>query len=83
MKRFDVRAEFHSGLIAYDKAYIYTDIADLAKVLEYKDGSFDEIHIYSDDPFKDKERIKAILPDSMVALGWWEQKWQLFLSLSS
>lgn len=82
MKRFDVRAEFHSGLIAYDKAYIYTDIADLAKVLEYKDGSFDGIHIYSDDPFKDKERIKAILPDSMVALGWWEQNGNFFSALA-
>ena len=30
MKRFDVRGDFSSGLIAYDRAYIYANIDDLA-----------------------------------------------------
>ncbi|NLY04072.1 MAG: ABC transporter permease [Campylobacter sp.] len=82
MKRFDVKAEFHSGLIAYDKAYIYVDIEDLAKILDYEAGSFDGIHIYSDDPFKDLERIKDNLPNTMRALGWWEQNGNFFAALA-
>lgn len=82
MKRFDVKADFNSGLIAYDKAYIYTDINDLAKVLDYEVGSFDGIHIYSNDPFKDKERIKEILPNNMFVLGWWEQNGNFFSALA-
>jgi len=83
MKRFDVRADFESGLIAYDKAYVYADINDLAKVLEYQEGSFDGIHIYSDDPFKDKELIGAKLPhDNMKIMGWWEQNGNFFSALA-
>lgn len=83
MKRFDVRADFSSGLIAYDKAYIYSDINDLAKILGYDEGNFDGIHIYSDEPFKDKELITAALPsDNMKILGWWEQNGNFFAALA-
>ncbi|PSM51695.1 lipoprotein releasing system, transmembrane protein, LolC/E family [Campylobacter blaseri] len=81
MKRFEVRSDFSSGLIAYDKSYIYVDINDLAKVLSYEDGKFDGIHVYSKDPFKDKERLNEYLPGTMKAIGWWEQNGNFFSAL--
>ncbi len=35
IKRFDVKASFSSGLLAYDKAYMYVNIKSLAKILSY------------------------------------------------
>lgn len=82
MKRFDLRSEFSSGLIAYDKTYIYADIDDLAKVLGYEKDSFDGIHVYSKEPFKDLEKINAVLPDGMRAVGWWQQNGNFFSALA-
>ncbi|MSN96292.1 ABC transporter permease [Campylobacter sp. FMV-PI01] len=82
MKRFEVKSSFSSGLIAYDKSYIYANINDLAKILGYKNGKFDGIHIYSKDPFKDKDKINAVLPDRLVAVGWWEQNGNFFSALA-
>ncbi|CZE47915.1 ABC transporter permease [Campylobacter geochelonis] len=81
MKRFELRADFTSGLIAYDKAYIYADINDLARVLGYSDGKFDGIHIYSKEPFSDIKRISEVLPQGMRAIGWWEQNGNFFSAL--
>lgn len=81
MKRFEVRSEFSSGLIAYDKSYIYVDINDLAKIMNYKEGVFDGIHVFSNNPFKDKERLNATLPNTMKAIGWWEQNGNFFSAL--
>ena len=81
MKRFEVRADFTSGLIAYDKAYLYSDIYDLAKILGDENGGFDGIHIYSKEPFKDKNRIKEFLPNTMHIVGWWEQNGNFFSAL--
>lgn len=82
MKRFDLRAEFTSGLIAYDKTYLYVDSKDLAKVLGYNENSFDGIHIYSKDPFTDIKSIKEALPVGMRAIGWWEQNGNFFSALA-
>lgn len=82
MKRFDVRADFTSGLIAYDKVYMYANTDDLAKILGYKSGDFDGVHIYSDDPFNDIKKINEILPQTARAIGWWEQNGNFFSALA-
>ena len=82
MKRFDVRASFDSGLIAYDKAYSYANVSDLAKILGYDENSFDGVHVFSDDPFKDLEIIKENLPPTARAVGWWQQNGNFFSALA-
>lgn len=82
MKRFTYEGDFTSGLIAYDKAYIYTTLTSLQKVLNYRKGTFDGIHIYSSDPFKDIEKIKQKLPSSAYAVGWWQQNGNFFSALA-
>lgn len=82
MKRFDVRADFTSGLIAYDKVYMYANADDLAKILGYESGDFDGVHIYSDDPFNDIKKINEILPQTARAIGWWEQNGNFFSALA-
>ena len=82
MKRFDVRASFDSGLIAYDKAYSYADVKDLAKILGYSEDSYDGVHVFSNDPFKDLELIKENLPPTARAVGWWQQNGNFFSALA-
>lgn len=81
MKRFDYKADFSSGLIAYDKAYLYADAKDLAKVLGQRDG-YDGIHIYSQKPFDDIKLLKAEISDLLRVVGWWEQNGNFFSALA-
>ncbi|WHN15758.1 ABC transporter permease [Campylobacter jejuni] len=81
-KRFDVKARFTSGLAFYDKAYMYTDVDALKKVLGIpKNPNYDGIHVYSDNAFKDVEKIKSYLKDDYVVVGWWEQNKNFFSAL--
>ncbi|MFB1638861.1 ABC transporter permease [Campylobacter jejuni] len=81
-KRFDVKARFTSGLAFYDKAYMYTDVDALKKVLGMpKNPNYDGIHVYSDNAFKDVEKIKSYLKDDYVVVGWWEQNKNFFSAL--
>ncbi len=82
MKRFTYKADFESGLIAYDKLYMYTTIEGLSRILRYKKGTYDGIHVYSDTPFKDIERIKEILPDYLSVVGWWQMNGNFFSALA-
>ena len=82
MKRFTYKASFESGLIAYDKLYMYTTIESLSKILRYKKNTYDGIHIYSDTPFKDIERIKEILPNYLSIVGWWQMNGNFFSALA-
>ncbi len=81
MKRFTYKGSFRSGMQAYDHAYVYTTIQALSKVLKIKDHSYDGIHVYSDDPIKEIERIRAFLPDDLIAVGWWQQNGNLFSAM--
>ena len=82
MKRFTYKADFESGLIAYDKLYMYTTIESLSKILRYKTGTYDGIHVYSDEPFKDIERIREIVPDYLSVVGWWQMNGNFFSALA-
>lgn len=82
MKRFIYSGEFQSGLTAYDKAYMYTSIDALRTILKKSDTYYDGIHIYSDDPFNDIERIKKELPSFGVGvIGWWQQNGNFFAAM--
>lgn len=81
IKRFDVKSTFRSGLIAYDKSYIYVESSALQKVLGYENGIYDGIHVYSKDPFNDIKTIKAELTRNQRAIGWWEQNGNFFSAL--
>ena len=81
-KRFDVKARFTSGLAFYDKAYMYTDVDALKKVLGMpRNPNYDGIHVYSDNAFKDVEKIKSYLKDDYAVVGWWEQNKNFFSAL--
>jgi putative ABC transport system permease protein len=82
MKRFNFKGSFHSGLIAYDKAYMYTTLESLSQILQYEEGDFDGIHIYSKDPFADIEKIRRVLPDHLGIVGWWQMNGNFFAALA-
>ncbi|MBN2964193.1 ABC transporter permease [Sulfurospirillum sp. T05] len=82
MKRFSHKATFQSGLLAYDKTYMYTPVSSLAKVLGYAEGAYDGVHLHSSDPFKDIEILSAILPSHLRAVGWWQQNGNFFSALA-
>lgn len=81
MKRFEVAGYFKSGLAAYDKAYAYTSLAALGRVLGYK-GVVDGIHVLSPHPFKDKEKLIKYLGPNYRVYGWWEQNGNFFSALA-
>jgi putative ABC transport system permease protein len=80
-KRFVVDAVFDSGLAAYDKAIIYTTQTALRKLLKRPEGFFDGIHIYSNDPMRDIDRIRAILPEDDDIQGWWQQNGSFYAAM--
>lgn len=82
MKRFDFQGSFTSGLIAYDKSYMYTTLEGLAQVMQYEQGHYDGIHIYSDDPFSDIEKIRHVLPNDLGIVGWWQMNGNFFAALA-
>ena len=82
MKRFDVVSSFSSGLIAYDKSYLYTSVEALRKILDYEEGKFDGIHVFSNDPFADIEKISRELRLGQKAIGWWQQNGNFFSALA-
>ncbi|WP_266013511.1 MULTISPECIES: ABC transporter permease [unclassified Campylobacter] len=79
-KRFDVKAQFTSGLAFYDKAYMYVDINTLNKVL-HSSYKYDGIHIFSKDAFSDVKALKQFLQDDYIVVGWWEQNKNIFSAL--
>ena len=82
MKRFTYSGDFKSGLTAYDKAYMYTSIESLRTILKKNKDYYDGIHIYSEHPFKDKERIEKALPSFGVGIvGWWQQNGNFFAAM--
>ena len=84
LKRFTYQNDFRSGLNAYDNAYMYTSLEAMQTLLKKPKGSFDGIHVYSDDAFNDIERLKAFFKDEMAglgAVGWWQQNGNFFAAM--
>ncbi|MEA2111909.1 MAG: ABC transporter permease [Campylobacterota bacterium] len=81
MKRFKIKGSFDSGLSAYDKAYSYTTLESLQKVLGIASNQYDGIHVFSHTPQEDIKRIKEILPATVGIKGWWEDNANFFAAL--
>ena len=77
MKHFNVVGVFDSGLIAYDKGYIYTNLESLQTIKQLPSNVYDGIHIYSKNPQKDIVALKDHYPQ-MHFVGWWEQNGNFF-----
>lgn len=82
MKRFTYKTYFESGLIAYDKVYMYTSFESLSKVLNYPEGVFDGVHIYSENAFDDIQKLKNDLPSHISVVGWWQMNGNFFAALA-
>jgi putative ABC transport system permease protein len=80
-KRFVIDGIFKSGLKAYDKAIMYTSLEALEKLLERPHGSYDGLHIYTQNPLDEIEEIKKVLPDTVVIEGWWQQNGNFFAAM--
>ena len=82
MKRFTFEGTFKSGLTAYDKAYMYTSIEALQKILRKDSTHYDGIHIYSKKPMKDIKLLQEYLPNFSVGIiGWWQQNGNFFSAM--
>ncbi|UTJ05423.1 ABC transporter permease [Arcobacter roscoffensis] len=82
MKRFTFQESFRSGLNAYDKAYMYTSIEALRTLLKREEGSYDGIHVYSKDAFKDIKLIEKDLEGTGAGvIGWWQQNGNFFAAM--
>jgi putative ABC transport system permease protein len=82
MKRFKINNTFDSGLQAYDKAYIYSNLDDLRRILRIDEGRYDGIHVYAKDPMAAKIKIEKMLPKNMSVTGWWEQNISFFAAIN-
>ncbi|NPA66684.1 MAG: ABC transporter permease, partial [Epsilonproteobacteria bacterium] len=76
-----VRSIFDSGLSAYDKAYSYTTMESLRRILRMPANQYDGIHIFSKNPREDIVRIKEALPMGVVIKGWWQDNVNFFAAL--
>ena len=81
IKRFTVRGSFDSGLNAYDRAYSYTTLESMQRVMHMPSNLYDGIHIHSNDPRADIARIRALLPETVAVKGWWEDNLNFFAAL--
>lgn len=82
LKRFTYEGSFTSGLTAYDSAYMYTSIEALQAILGKDKNIYDGIHIYSNDPMNDIEKIKEVIPNfSIGVVGWWQQNGNFFSAM--
>jgi putative ABC transport system permease protein len=80
-KRFVVDGVFDSGLKAYDKAILYTTLEAFEKLLKRKKGSYDGLHIFTEDPLGEIEAIRKVLPDNTMIEGWWQQNGNFFSAM--
>ena len=81
MKRFTFANSFTSGLNAYDKAYMYTSLESLQTLLKKEEGTFDGIHVHSDDAFADIEKLRKYLGNRASVVGWWQQNGNFFAAM--
>ena len=82
IKRFTYVNSFKSGLNAYDNAYMYTSIEAIATILGKDQNTYDGIHIYSENPFKDIVLLRKYFENKPIGvLGWWQQNGNFFAAM--
>ena len=81
IKRFRIAGTFDSGLSAYDKAYSYTTLESVRKILHRPAGYYDGIHVFCEEPMEKIEAIRAMLPETVTVRGWWEENVNFFAAL--
>ena len=81
IKRFEIKGIFDSGLTAYDKAYSYTTLESMQKMMRIPSNQYHGIHIYSSDPHGDILKIKDMLPPNVSIKGWWQDNMNFFAAL--
>ena len=82
LKRFKISGIFDSGLSAYDKAYAYTTMESLQRIMHLPSNQYDGIHVYSKDPQKLIEVIRKELPIGATIKGWWQDNMNFFAALA-
>jgi len=80
-KRFIIDGIFKSGLKAYDKAIMYTSLEAFHKLLGRTKGSYDGLHIYTQNPLDEIAEIKEALSEMVVIEGWWQQNGNFFAAM--
>ncbi len=81
IKRFRLKAVFDSGLSAYDKAYSYTTLESMQRIMGLPSTHYSGIHIFSKEPQKDIKRIALALPQTVSIKGWWQDNVNFFAAL--
>ncbi len=81
IKRFRVKGVFDSGLSAYDKAYSYTTLESMQRILSLPRNQYSGIHIFSKNPQNDIKRIALALPETVAIKGWWQDNVNFFAAL--
>jgi len=80
-KRFMIDGVFKSGLKTYDKAIMYTTLEAFEKLLKRKHGSYDGLHIYTENALDEIAQIREELPQLAVIEGWWQQNGSFFAAM--
>ncbi len=81
LKRFTIKGIFDSGLSAYDKAYAYTTMASMQRIMHLPSNQYDGIHIFTEKPQEIIEKIRAELPVGATIKGWWQDNMNFFAAL--
>jgi len=81
IKRFKIKGVFDSGLSAYDKAYAYTTMESMQKVMHLPSNQYDGIHIFTEHPQELIETIRKELPVGVTIKGWWQDNMNFFAAL--
>jgi putative ABC transport system permease protein len=81
LKRFTIKGVFDSGLSAYDKAYAYTTMESMQRIMHLPSNQYDGIHIYTEHPQELIEEIREALPVGATIKGWWQDNMNFFAAL--
>jgi len=81
LKRFAIKGIFDSGLSAYDKAYAYTTMESMQRIMHLPSNQYDGIHIYTEKPEELIEKIREALPVGATIKGWWQDNMNFFAAL--
>ena len=60
---------------------MYTSLEAFEKLLGREHGSYDGLHIYTENPLDEIASIKSALPEMVVIEGWWQQNGNFFAAM--